>query len=52
MDDLYVILILYVDDMLIAVKNKDEMSKLKKNLSQTFDIKICSKEKIHPWNAY
>ena len=38
-DDSYVILILYVDDMLIAGKNKDELSKLKKNLSQTFDMK-------------
>ena len=35
----YVILILYVDDMLIAGKNKDELSKLKENLSQTFDTK-------------
>ena len=38
-DDSYVILILYVDDMLIAGKNKDELSKLKKILSQTFDMK-------------
>ena len=33
------ILILYVDDMLIAGKNKDELSKLKKILNQTFDMK-------------
>ena len=33
------ILILYVDDLLIVAKNKDELSKLKKNVSQTFDMK-------------
>ena len=38
-DDSYVILILYVDDILIAGKNKDELSKLKKNLCQSFDMK-------------
>ena len=35
----YVILILYVDDMLIAGKNKDELSKLKGHRSQTFNMK-------------
>ena len=44
-DDSYVILILYVDDMLIVDKNKDELSKLKKNLSQTFDMKILGNAK-------
>ena len=39
LDDSYVISILYVDDMLIANKNKDELSKLKTYLSQTFDMK-------------
>ena len=39
LDDSSIILILYVDDMLIICKNKDELSKLKKNLSQTFDMK-------------
>jgi hypothetical protein len=32
-------LILYVDDMLIVGKNKEKLSLLKKNLSQTFDMK-------------
>ena len=35
----YMILILYVDDMLIGCKNKDELSMLKKNLRRTFDMK-------------
>ena len=35
----YVILILYVEDMLIIDKNKDELTKLNKNLSQTFNMK-------------
>ena len=39
----HVILILYVDDMLITSKNKDELSKLKENLSQTFNIKNLRK---------
>ena len=34
-----IMLILYVDDMLIVGKNKDELSLFKKNLSQTFDMK-------------
>ena len=39
----HVILTLYVDDMLITSKNKDELSKLKENLSQTFNIKNLRK---------
>ena len=38
-DESSIALILYVDDMLIVGKNKDELSLLKKNLSQTFDMK-------------
>jgi hypothetical protein len=34
-----IMLILYVDDMLIVGKNKEELCLLKKNLSQTFDMK-------------
>ena len=33
------ILILYVDDMLIASKNRDEIDALKKNLHNNFDMK-------------
>ena len=39
LDESSIALILYVDDMLIVGKNKDELSLLKKNLSQTFDMK-------------
>ena len=39
LDDSYLILVLYVNDMHIADKNKDELSKLKKILSQTFRMK-------------
>ena len=43
--DSYVILILNVDAMLILSKNKDELSKLKENSSQTFDMKILENAK-------
>ena len=38
-DGSFITLILYVDDMLIVGKNKDELSSLKKNLGQNFDMK-------------
>ena len=47
-DDSYVILILYVDDMLITGKNKGELSKQKKNQSQSFDMKYLGNVKHIP----
>ena len=38
-DDLYIYLLLYVDDMLIASKIKEEIEDLKKILSSEFDMK-------------
>jgi hypothetical protein len=38
-DGSFITLILYVDDMLIVGKNKGELSSLKKNLGQNFDMK-------------
>jgi hypothetical protein len=35
----YIILLLYVDDMLVAGSNMDEIKKLKKQLSREFDMK-------------
>ena len=35
----YIILLLYVDDMLVVVSNIDEIIKLKMQLSKEFDIK-------------
>ena len=38
-DDLYIYLLLYVDDMLIACKIREEIEDLKKILSSEFDMK-------------
>ncbi|KAH9647613.1 hypothetical protein KPL70_025255 [Citrus sinensis] len=38
-DDLYIYLLLYVDDMLIACKRRDEIEKLKVMLNSEFDMK-------------
>ena len=35
----YICLLLYVDDMLIASKNRSAINKLKKNLSSEFEMK-------------
>ena len=39
------ILLLYVDDMLIASKSKDEIKKLKTQLNQEFEMKDLSEVK-------
>ena len=39
LDDCYIILLLYVDDMLIAGSNMAEIKKLKKQLSMEFAMK-------------
>ena len=38
-DDLYIYLILYVDDMLVTCKDRDEIDKLKVLLNSEFEIK-------------
>ena len=38
-DGFYIFLALYVDDMLVATKNKQEIVKLKSLLSSEFDMK-------------
>ena len=38
-DDNFIILLLYVDDMLIVGKNANMIQKLKMELSKTFDMK-------------
>ena len=38
-DGIFIILVLYVDDMLIASKSMDEINRLKAQLSRTFDMK-------------
>ena len=35
----FIILLLYVDDMLLVGKDMDKLDKLKKDLSQSFDMK-------------
>ena len=45
-DDLYIYLILYVDDMLIACKRMDEIEKLKVMLNSEFDMKDLGTAKI------
>ena len=39
LDDEFIILLLYVDDMLIVGQNADMIEKLKIELSKTFDMK-------------
>jgi len=41
----YFYLLLYVDDILIAVKSRSAIDKLKKDLSSEFEMKDMSKEK-------
>jgi len=41
----FIYLLLYVDDMLIASKNKDEIEKLKTQLNQEFEMKDLGKAK-------
>ena len=41
----FIYLLLYVDDMLIGVKNKFEINKLKKLLSREFEMKDLGVEK-------
>ena len=38
-DGIYIILCLYVDDMLVTGKNMQEIKVLKKQLSESFDMK-------------
>ncbi|KAH9765484.1 hypothetical protein KPL70_001889 [Citrus sinensis] len=44
-DDSVIYLLLYVDDMLIACKNMDQINKLKQQLRGSFDIKDLGKTK-------
>lgn len=41
----YIILLLYVDDMLVASSNKDDIRKLKQQLSKDFDMKDLNSAK-------
>ena len=38
-NDMFIILVLYVDDMLVAIKSMVEISRLKDQLARTFDMK-------------
>ena len=38
-NDMFIILVFYVDDMLVASKNMFEISRLKAQLARTFDMK-------------
>ena len=42
---LFIILVLYVDDMLVASKNMAEINKLKAQLAKAFDMKDLGAEK-------
>ena len=44
-DDKFIILLLYVDDILIVGQNADMIQKLKMELSKTFDMKDLSSAK-------
>ena len=45
-DGFYIFLALYVDDMLVAAKSKQEIMKLKSLLSSEFDMKDLEAAKI------
>ena len=44
-DGSYIYLLLYVDDMLVACKNKEEFERLKTQLSSKFEMKDLFKAK-------
>ena len=39
LNDIFIILVLYVDDMLIVIKSMDEINRLKDQMARTFDMK-------------
>ena len=39
LNDIFIILVLYVDDMLIVRKSVDEINRLKAHMARTFDMK-------------
>ena len=45
MNDIFIILVLYVDDMLIVRKSMDEIYRLKAQMDRTFDMKDLGDEK-------
>ncbi|KAH9699088.1 Integrase catalytic domain-containing protein [Citrus sinensis] len=47
LDGAFIYLLLYVDDMLIASKNRDEIERLKKQLASEFEMKdLCDAQRI------
>ena len=45
MNDIFIILVLYVDDMLIVRKSMDEINKLKARMDRIFDMKYLGAAK-------
>ena len=50
-NDLAIYLLLYVDDMLIAAKDKSEIAKLKAQLNKKFEMKDLGAAKKNSWCA-
>ena len=48
-DDSYIILCLYVDDMLVAGSNMDHIKGLKRQLAHAFAMKDLGAAKKNPW---
>ena len=45
LNDIFIILVLYVDDMLIVSKSMDKINRLKAHMARTFDMKDLGREK-------
>jgi hypothetical protein len=48
-DDIYIILCLYVDDMILAESKMDHIKELKKQLPHSFSMKEFGDRKTNPW---
>ena len=48
-DNIYIILCLYVDDMLVAGSNMDHIKGLKCHLAHAFSMKDLGEKKRNPW---
>lgn len=49
-NDDFIILLLYVDDMLIVGRNASRIDRLKKQLSKSFTMKDLGQAKKNPWH--
>ena len=45
LNDIFIILVLYVEDMLIAIKRMDKINKLKAHMARNFDMKVLGTAK-------